>query len=59
MVSHAIERLVQLMIAVAIISLAWWGLTHPAIAAGFIVTIVGGVVHFVSYIITGIAGLFH
>jgi hypothetical protein len=47
------------MIAVAIISLAWWGLTHPAIAAGFIVTIVGGVVHFVSYIITGIAGLFH
>ena len=57
MLMNAIERLVQFAIAVAVIALIWWCLTHPAVAAGLIVTIVNGVVSFVSYLVTGIAGL--
>jgi hypothetical protein len=52
-----VERLVQFMVAVAIISVAWWLITHPDTAAGVIVAIVGGVTRFISAIFSGISGL--
>jgi Flp pilus assembly pilin Flp len=55
--SGLLERLIQFVIAVAIISVFWWILTHPAMAASVIVTIVGGVTGFVSAIFSGISGL--
>jgi hypothetical protein len=57
--SGILERFIQFVVLVAIVSVFWWILTHPATAAGVLVTIVGGVTGFISAIFSGISGLLH